>query len=164
MEESDMNRQLVLRLALVLVGALVAVPPALAKGPPDKVSISGPWLEEEIEVTDSGLLEDLAMGTFTDFRQIAAPRVGAGYELVRYSKTQSGTYRAFDRLRYYPRHSGRGYVFYVGIEGGSSEYDGKWFHATASGEAALRRLLARPDVPAAVPASLSIVRMPRTPL
>jgi hypothetical protein len=118
---------------------------ALAKGPAAKVTITGPNLSEEIEVTDSTALEALSLAQFEEFsRPIEAPEgLGAGYELTRYFKDGSRLW-AFDHLHYYPDPAGGpGYVFYDGLlEGGWSEYDGKWFQVSARGETALQGLLA----------------------
>jgi hypothetical protein len=122
---------------------------ALAKGPAAKVTITGPNLREEIEVTHSTVLEALSLAQFEEFSQsIEAPEgLGTGYELTRYFKDGSRLW-AFDHLHYYPDPAGGpGYVFYDGLlEGGWSEYDGKWFQVSATGETALQRLLAEEGV------------------
>jgi len=131
---------------------------ALAKGPPDKVVISGPGLSGEVESTDCVAISVLGLGSLEDFQRgpIAAPQVSTGYQLTRYFK-DGASYRPFDRLIYYPNRSGeRGYIFYEGlrVSGGWSEYDGKWFYATKAGDAAMRRLLKQLGAaPATLPAT-----------
>jgi hypothetical protein len=130
---------------LVIVLALILVPIVSAKGLPAKVTITGPDQEEEIAVTDPDLLENLGMGTFPAFwrEMTAAPQVGAGYELVRYFEAKRGTFRASDRLSYYPDPSGGpGYIHCIGVVEGWSEYDGKWFLATTRNKAAIQSILA----------------------
>jgi hypothetical protein len=117
--------------------------PAMAKGPADKVTVNGPGLKREIEVTAAGALQALSIGQLEDFKSpIAAPsEVGPGYELTRYYKDK-GDFIAFDHVRYHPDPAGgRGYVIYLGLTNGRSEYDGQWFRATAQGEQALQHLL-----------------------
>ena len=129
----------------VLVLLALTTSLALAKGPPDKVVISGPGLSGEIESTDREAISALGLGALEDFQRgpIEAPQVGAGYQMACYFK-DGASYRPFDRLTYYPNLPGkRSYIFYEGlrISGGWSEYDGKWFYATKAGDAAMRRLL-----------------------
>lgn len=138
--------------AFVLLGLLALLVPAaglsLAKGPADKVTIDGPGLTSEIEVTETVLLSALSIGQLEDFgRPSATPRdPGPGYELTRYFKDRAG-FQAFDRVRYYPNAAGGGgYIFYEGIVNGWSEYDGRWFRASVAGDQVMRRLLAENGV------------------
>ena len=71
---------------------------------------------------------------------------GEGYLLTRYFEDSNSIlkdrYFPFDQVRYYrDPDGGRGYLNYVGIIGGSSEYDGQWFRPNADGELALQRLI-----------------------
>lgn len=148
---------------LGVASLMVVAQPALAKGPPDRVTINGPELQDEIEVTDQDTLKVLALGTLEDLRSgaIEAPQVSDGYEVTRYFKDGS-KFRAFDQVRYYPNPSGeRGYVFYIGIVGGWSEYDGKWFRVSEQSEQILQEVLANNGVqlrgvPASAPATLPV--------
>lgn len=140
------------QLFVLILGALVLLvvirDPSLAKGPADKVTINGPGLKREIEITDAQALQALSTGQFEDFKSsIAAPtEVGPGYELVRYY-TSGTNLIAFDHVSYHPNPAGgRGYVFYIGLVNGWSEYDGKWFRATMQGEQILQRILAENGV------------------
>ncbi|HEU4325056.1 MAG TPA: hypothetical protein VFS21_18085 [Roseiflexaceae bacterium] len=142
---------------LIVVGLLLATHPAHAKGPPDKAVISGPGIAGEHAITDAATLRDLGMGTLEDFQQPLKPpaQAGAGYQIDRFFRG-SASFQPFDRLVYYPPASGeRGLIFYAGMSvvgSGASEYDGKWFHATAAGDAAMQRLLGKlvpqPQLPA----------------
>jgi hypothetical protein len=68
---------------------------------------------------------------------------GDGYLITRFYEISNGSYVAFDQVRYHPDpEGGRGYLFYVGIVNGSSEYDGKWFRSSEAGEAVLIDVLA----------------------
>ena len=142
----------------VLVLLALTTSLALAKGPPEMVVISGPGLSGEVESTDREAISALGLGALEDFQRgpIAAPQVGAGYQMARYFK-DGASYRPFDRLTYYPNLPGkRSYIFYEGlrISGGWSEYDGKWFYATKAGDAAMRRLLGQLGTePATLPAT-----------
>lgn len=135
------------RPALALLLAALLVPAALAKGPPDKLTISGPGLDGEVEVTDRELLAEIGFGALEDFNEnqrsgIAEPSVGEGYTLVRALRNPNGTYQPWDQAHYYPNPGGRGYIFYDGLVGpNTSEFDGKWYHARPEGEAAMQRLL-----------------------
>jgi hypothetical protein len=140
------------RLFALTLGALallvVVKDPALAGGPADKVTVNGPGLKREIEITDAQDLQALSVGQLADFNNpIAAPgEIGPGYELTRYYEDKAN-FIAFDHVRYHPDPAdGRGYVFYMGLLNGWSEYDGKWFHATTQGEQVLQRILAENGV------------------
>lgn len=137
-----------LMIVLTIVG-LAADSRAEAKGPVDKVTISGPGLEEPIEITDTKTTEFLSMAMLEDFgRHIVAPdRLGPGYELTRSFRLENGSYQPFDRVAYYPDlYGGSGYVNYIGIDNGWSEYDGQWFRAQDKGDKILRQILFEHDV------------------
>jgi hypothetical protein len=125
---------------------------AAAKGPASRVTIGGADLAEQIAVTDPRTLDVLAW-PYAASEQVAwprdaAPRLAAGYELVR---SWGGPPVSVDRLRYFPDPAGgRGYVWHAA--------DGRWFRVSAEGEAALGRILAErgappvgPERPAPVP-------------
>ncbi len=143
---------------LIAAGLLLAVHPALAKGPPDKAVISGPGIAGEHAITDAATLRDLGMGTLEDFqRPLEAPtQAGAGYQIDRFFRTGSRFF-PFDRVVYYPPAAGeRGLIFYAGmgvVGYGASEYDGKWFRATAAGDAAMQQLLEKLVPQAQLPAT-----------
>jgi LPXTG-motif cell wall-anchored protein len=148
-------------LALALLAALTTVSLALAKGPPDKLTISGPGLQGEIEVTDPALLADIGFGGLEEFDSngrhgIPEPAVGEGYTLIRLLRNPNGTFQPWDQLRYYPNAlDGRGVVFYDGLIGpNTSEFDGRWYFARPAGEAGMQRLLATLGVTAPVPQAL----------
>jgi hypothetical protein len=62
--------------------------------------------------------------------------------ITRYEQDSNGKYLAWDSLRYYPNTTnGRGYVFYVGLLNGSSEYDGHWFYAVSSSETVFQKIV-----------------------
>ena len=135
------------KILVALLAALVLTQAALAKGPPQKVTVSGGDLPHEIEITgDEALLNALAMMSLEDYQTLTpdAPETisGDGYLITRFYEVSSGRYVAFDAVRYYPNpDGGKGYLNYVGIVNGWSEYDGKWFRPSASGEAALQALI-----------------------
>lgn len=107
-----------------------------AKGIPAIVTVTGPGLVTPITETNPLAMPALGMLTLMDATApIASPAVsGQGYELTR---------DGFDHLLYHPdRNGAAGYVYYEGMFNGGSSYDGKWFRATTTGDATLRRLLA----------------------
>lgn len=133
-------------LVLLIVIALLAVQAALAKGPPQKVTISGGDLAEEIEILgDEPALTALAMMTLEDYetRSDEAPDVdGEGYLVTRFFETTAGHYFPFDEIRYFPDpEGGHGHINYIGIVNGSSEYDGEWFRANTEGETVLQAVI-----------------------
>ena len=141
------------RFALIAL-AILLLPLAVtsAKGPFDKVVISGPDLPVALEVTDSERLQALGMIELMDIHhRVDAPaETGPGYELTRYGYHDvRETYVAFDSVIYYPAASdGLPYVYYVGIINGSSEYDRRWYPATAEGDWAMRDILSEAGVAA----------------
>lgn len=144
MRTSDWLRRLFVLTLGALALLIIVRDAAMAKGPADKVTINGTELTEEIEVAAAEALQALSIGQLEDFKSpIAAPsEVGPGYEVTRYYK-DGANFIAIDHVRYHPDPAGgRGYVFYIGLVNGWSQYDGKWFRATAQGEQALQRILA----------------------
>src|SRR5262245_4747088 len=121
-----------------LVFAVVSI--ASAKGMADKITVTTPD-GQTFEVTDSRITEHISMAALEVFPiTIAEPNVtGSGYELARAYK-DGNAYRIFDRVRYYPTDSG-GYVFYIGLDNGWSEYDGKWFAASQGGVEAMSKII-----------------------
>ncbi len=140
----------VLLLMATLIMALFPTLAAEAKRPPAKLTLSGPGIAGELEITDRSYLEALAMGRLEDWAHgaISTPVIEQRYyEIVRYAK-EGEIYLAFDRLRYYPKPGTGGYIWYTGLEGTVwSEFDGKWFNATADGDKTLRRLIAEKSAP-----------------
>jgi hypothetical protein len=144
------------RLLLVCVALLLLAPPVYAKGPPDKIVISGPGLNESVTITELSVLQHLGLGALEDFGQRIDPQPQrpGGYQIDRLVR-QGASYWTFDRLTYYPPAPGeRGVIFYAGlraVSGGSSEYDGQWFYATPTGDTSMTRLvteiLPRPALP-----------------
>lgn len=137
------SRIVVCSLSILIV--LLWVSPAFAKGPPQKLAISGPGLPA-VEATDQPLLNRLAIAQLEDFFKgpINPPSVGAGYEITRYYRNET-MFTPFDTLHYYPgANGGPGYIFYDGLTpfGGWSEYDGRWYRTQPDGEAALQQIIA----------------------
>lgn len=128
---------------LFVIVLLLPVSLALAKGDFDYLTVKGPGITGEVNITNPVLASDFF--AFADFTQgpIAPPAdPGQGYQIVRvYVETVDGkpTDYPFDQLHYYPY---TGYVYYDGIVNGSSEYDGKWYTANPSAEEPFRAVLA----------------------
>jgi hypothetical protein len=110
----------------------------LAKGSFDYIEVKGPGITGDIVITDPALTEDFF--AFADFSAGAIPAPadpGQGYEIIRVYMVDEKD-QPFDELHYYPY---TGYVYYDGIAGGSSEYDGKWYVANPAADAPFRAAL-----------------------
>lgn len=142
-----MTKRLLLCMIVLLLAQAV-----WAKGPPQKITISGEGLAGEIVITDDETtLNALAMMTLEDYVTFTADAPdgisGEGYLLTRFYEISPDRYVPFDQVRYFRSpNGGRGYIQYVGIVNGSSEYDGKWFRPTQDGEIVLQAVLARQEL------------------
>ena len=140
------KRSNMLRKTFTLLLAIMLLTPAMlvsAKGGFSYITVKGPGIIGEINVTNSALTSDFF--AFADFSKgpIDPPAdSGQGYQVVRvYVETVDGkpTDNPFDQLHYYPY---TGYVYYDGLVEGSSEYDGKWYAANPSANDPFRAALA----------------------
>lgn len=128
---------------LVAFGMLFPLTAVLAKGNFDYLTVKGPGITGEINITNPALTEDFF--AFADFMQGEVPPPadpGQGYQVIRvYLETvdDKPAARLFDQLHYYPY---TGYVFYDGLVEGASEYDGKWYAANPAADAPFRAVLA----------------------
>lgn len=136
------------RKIFILLFVLVLIIPtsiALAKGDFTYIVVKGPGIQGEINMTNPKLTSDFFV--FADFTRGDIPSPadpGEGYEITRvYVETinDKPTANAFDQLLYFP-YKDDGYVYYVGLAEGSSEYDGKWFVANPAADAPFRAALA----------------------
>ena len=147
----------ILFLLLVLIVPLSVV---FAQGDFTYVTIKGPGVTGEINVTNPALTHDFL--AFADFSKGAIPAPadpGQGYQVVRvYVKTVDGkpTDYPFDQLHYYP-YVGAGYVYYDGVVEGSSEYDGKWYAANPAAEEPFRSALTQRALLAWIPFAILLV-------
>jgi hypothetical protein len=121
-----MKTRVQIAFGLALLLGLISFATVLAKGEFSFITISGTDLKDVVRVTDRSLTSDYF--AFADFyldktTQPANP--GTAYEITRYY-IDGGRESAFDRLYYYPE---TGFVFYEGLVGGTTEYDGKWYKA-----------------------------------
>ncbi len=109
----------------VLLTLMISIT-VFAKGNFSFITITGPDLKEPIRSTNPALTTDFfAFADFTQSRTAAPANPGVGYEITRYY-IDGGTESAFDKLHYYPE---TGFVYFDGLVGGSSDYDGKWYTA-----------------------------------
>jgi hypothetical protein len=130
--------------ASLLIVATAALALAWPDQPPDKVLISGPEIEGQLEIKSEearglfrlGYLEDLEAGS------PVPPQLNAGYQIVRYF---GGGGFEFARLTYYPNpNGGRGYLFWEDgpmLQGGHTPYHATWLYARPEAEVKLRALL-----------------------
>jgi hypothetical protein len=135
-----------LRILLSVLGFLLIAQFVQAKGPANKIVITGPDFNGEFVLTDQEMLNHISMAGLEDFQRgilSETPSVeGEGYEMTRYFESDPGKYRPFDVVIYYPSpENGVGYVFYDGIIDGWSEYDDQWFYATPEGYETMERVL-----------------------
>lgn len=151
-----MNRKrFAFTLALVLLIPTMVV---FAKGSFSYITVKGPGITGEINVTNPALTQDFF--AFADFSQgeIPAPAdPGQGYQIVRVYVEYTGDKPKdipFDQLHYYPY---TGYVFYDGLVEGSSEYDGKWYAANPAAEAPFRAVLVQRALLAWIPFGVLLV-------
>jgi hypothetical protein len=138
---------------LSLVFVLLLSIPAQAKGGAVKVVLSGPGWYGELVVEDPGLLGHLGTASFEDVESSPEipPDLGAGYLLDRFGDSGEGAL-PFDRVVYFPDPAGgRGYVYYLETVNGDGPYDGRWFHATPEGEAAIQAVFDAHGVLASAP-------------
>lgn len=125
---------LILALCLIIPTTLV-----LAKGEFDYITIKGPGVTGEINVTNPALTgEFFAFADFSKGPVDPPANPGEGYQIVRVYVVDTKP-APFDQLHYYPY---TGYVYYDGLANGSSEYDGKWYMANPSANDPFRAVLA----------------------
>jgi hypothetical protein len=154
------------KLTLVLIAAFALIPlsVALAKGPPEQVTISGPGIDGEITIANSNVLNAFSFYQFNDLTRIMdePPQVtGAGYKITRWlTQQRQGKYQLFpwDTLTYYPDPAGGpGYIFFDGLDPsiGGTQGQGEWFLASEDGGRAMKEIIASkaaaPSAPSAVP-------------
>jgi hypothetical protein len=138
-----MKRRCISVAGLLLILLLPAA--AGAKGRFERVTIAEEGSTIETLVTDEALLDFFAFSEFPKQVLAQAPRpTTKAYVVTRGGFNPDGVYHAFDRLHYYlaasPGHSG--FVYYDGLVSGWSEYDHKWYAASAEGDRAMRRFIA----------------------
>lgn len=143
---------------LFALGILLPTMGVVAKGEFDYITVKGPGITGEIDVTNPALTQDFF--AFADFSQgeIPAPvDPGQGYQIVRvYVEFTDSKPKdlPFDQLHYYPY---TGFVYYDGLVEGSSEYDGKWYAANPSAEEPFRGALVQRALLAWIPFGVLVV-------
>ena len=144
--------------ALILALMVLVPTVAVAKGEFDYITVKGPGIVGEIDVTNPALTQDLF--AFADFTQGEIPTPvdpGQGYQIVRvYVEFTDSKPKdlPFDQLHYYPY---TGYVYYDGVVEGSSEYDGKWYAANPAAEAPIRSVLFQRALLAWIPLGVLVI-------
>lgn len=113
-------------LGLALLLSLMTSVTVFAKGGFSFITVTGADLKEGVRITDPALtVSFFAFANFFEDKTEAPSNPGTGYEITRFYLDGKREI-AFDLLHYYPDS---GYVFYDGIIGGKSEYDGEWYIA-----------------------------------
>lgn len=125
---------------LVLLALLVPSSLVLAKGNFAYIAVSGQGIQGEMTLTDPVFTQDFF--AFADFDKAEIPQPAdydpdIAYEITRFVLEDSKPV-VFDELVYYPD---QGYVFYVGLNGSGSDYDGKWYTANPAIESPFREAL-----------------------
>ena len=138
--------RLVGSLLVMLIALLLSATLTVAKGPPSRVSITGPGLAAPVEVADPASLEAFSFFQFEDVTQpLAAPAdPGAGYTVTRFIEETDGSFRPWDVVIYYPdSQDGQSVAYLEGLigEGMSTQFDGAWYAVSGSGERTMRRLI-----------------------
>jgi len=123
-----------LTLILLLVPSL-----ALAKGGGfTYISVKGPGIIGDVVITNPALTESfLAFANFSAGEIPAPADPGQGYQITR-AYVVNDKDQPFDQLEYYPY---TGYVHYIGLAEGTSEYDGNWYAADPAADAPFRAAL-----------------------
>jgi hypothetical protein len=127
---------------LLCAASAITIGTVLAKGVVS-VTISGPGLGSEIEVTDpdtAQVLMDLTGG-----RVLAQPKVGDTFYRVAigFGDPETGEVFATNVYHYYPNpEGGPGHVLFADVAGDSRSTEGQWFRAAWSAEQALHKVLA----------------------
>ncbi|HJQ22458.1 MAG TPA: hypothetical protein VKA60_00990 [Blastocatellia bacterium] len=149
---------------LCILTTLVCVPPAQAKGKPDKIIVRSGKLGRPVEITDRNTLKgfDPWGGQFIDWNKgaIAEPAQKTfALEVYfymkwpeRHSRYDQGDLKLIYALRYYPGRNGEpGYVYLPAS--GEAFYDinvgtisdaprvGKWYYASPAWDAVMRQVM-----------------------
>ncbi len=131
-------------LILFVMALPIVIKTAWAKGPPDRVEISGPGLDHPIVITDPDFLQAFSVYVFENIHSTVDDLkfLDQGYVLTRYVERDSELI-AWDELVYYPRPFGlKGYVYYSGqLESRGTPYDEKWYLVSTEGDVAMHRIL-----------------------
>lgn len=143
----------VLMVFTVIIGSLSL---AAAKGNFSKLVVSGSTPPIKVTVTDPALLDFFSVSDFPNMAIEKPAALPEGYVILRGWDDEHGQFTIFDMLYYYPgKTAADSTIFYVGLVNGGSEYDGKWYRASADGDKALRQVLGLPKA-ASDPASESL--------
>jgi hypothetical protein len=136
-------RRIIFVFAAVGITMLMIVP-ALAKGPPDKVTITGSGLQDQVEVTERALLNDFDLVSLIDWEHpapAASVPLDEGYQILFSYKGSLGQLMPAFQLHYFPAPAGK-----LGTIYNSSAETGPWFYAKPQGDAAMKQLLAQHGV------------------
>ena len=129
--------------AILLLMATTAFALAWPDKAPEKVLISGPGIEGQVEVKDEQALAIFRLGNLEDFGAVvvAPPQGRTGYKVMRFF----GDELDFARLTYYPDPSGgRGAVYFEDgpmLQGNHTPYNQTWHYTKPDAEKKLRALL-----------------------
>jgi hypothetical protein len=117
---------------LILALSLTAVS-AEAMGKFDLIVMESEGLS--FQVFDSEFLDFYAFSNFAEANISDPPSMEKGILVTRYSPVDDVYIEPYDQLIYYPSTNGSGgYVFYVGLMDGSSDYDQKWYQGNPEAE------------------------------
>jgi hypothetical protein len=126
------------------------------------ITISGPGLAGEVQVTDEDVFRALSDTGGADMSASLLPALADEFYVIRIGiGDETGQVFATTVYHYYADPQGsRGYLQYFDVEGGESSAEGNWFRAPAAWDGAFRSVLQSygvtlDRVPAALPAAQS---------
>ncbi|MGH2626800.1 MAG: hypothetical protein ACRDHY_09145 [Anaerolineales bacterium] len=137
-----MNANRLLLAGALLVAVFAPLGAASAKGVVE-ITISGPGLTGEVEVTDQATIEALAQLGGAGVPTNLLPALGEEFYVIRVGiGDETGKVFATNVFHYYPDPAGgSGYVLFSDVEGGFSDSEGRWHRAPSAWDGALRGFL-----------------------
>lgn len=125
-----------------ILAALAPLGVAGAKGVVE-ITISGPGLAGEVQVTDPATIDALGQLGGAGVPTNLLPALGEEFYVIRMSIGDgAGNVFATNVVHYYPDPAGgQGYVLFYDVEGGSSDAEGWWHRAPSAWDGAFRHVL-----------------------
>lgn len=142
----------------VLILALALAGTALAKEVV-QITISGPGLKGEVEVTNQQDFEDIRNMMLPIQLDGPPESIGAEFYTLRFGiGDDKGEVFATNVYHYYPDpEGGLGFVLFADVEGGEASVEGQWFRIDAASDQGIKRALNGFGVTLAVEAEAPVV-------
>jgi hypothetical protein len=129
-------------LVLLLVTLTFTAQPAGATGDINLVVLESEGLS--FQVFDTSFLDYYAFSRFQESMPEAPDNLDRSILVTRYTPVDDVYIEPYDRLIYYPSSDGSGgYVYYVGMQAGSSDYEKQWYRGTPEAEAMIQQTFDR---------------------